>query len=490
MYKYKFSVIIPIYNVEDYLREAIDSVINQTIGFKDNIQLILINDGSTDKSEEICMEYKQKYPENVIYEKQQNAGVSCARNTGIKYIEGEFVNFLDGDDKWNLDVFEKVWDFIEETKVNIVACRRRYFEAREDYTKLDYVFEVSKVIDIEQDYQYIHLHGASTFLKSNLVQIHKFDSNLKYGEDIKYITEIILEEKRFGVLRNAEYYYRKRNDKSSLMQNFISDIKWYNQTLNNYHQKVAELSIKKYGKIIAYVQYLLMYDIKGRINKQIPDFLDEDSKKEYKEKTLEILRKIDDYIICEQKNYYSSDKIFALSLKYGRDISKELEYKDGKLYFNNLSIMSLKNNKSILKIGNFIIEKNILKIDGEIMVPITKERYEIFAENTDNIFYLQIFDKNDKTALEQNIDKVLTQEDSYFSIGRETKFEYSFFTKIKLNKINNLKFIFDFMNENREFLSFDIANIKYDKKRYKVKIKDNSVFIEKYNFYKFLLKRL
>ena len=58
MYKYKFSVIIPIYNVEDYLKEAIESVINQTIGFEENIQLILINDGSTDNSEAICMEYK------------------------------------------------------------------------------------------------------------------------------------------------------------------------------------------------------------------------------------------------------------------------------------------------------------------------------------------------------------------------------------------------------------------------------------------------
>ena len=82
---FKFSVIIPIYNVEKYLEEAIKSIINQSIGFEDNIQLILVNDGSTDNSEEICMKYEKEFPDNIIYIKQKNNGVSVARNTGMKY---------------------------------------------------------------------------------------------------------------------------------------------------------------------------------------------------------------------------------------------------------------------------------------------------------------------------------------------------------------------------------------------------------------------
>ena len=93
--KYKFSVIIPIYNVENYLEETIDSVINQTIGFNDNIQLILINDGSPDSSEEICERYKKEYPNNIIYLKQENSGVSVARNKGLELATGEIINFLD-----------------------------------------------------------------------------------------------------------------------------------------------------------------------------------------------------------------------------------------------------------------------------------------------------------------------------------------------------------------------------------------------------------
>ena len=73
--KFLFSVVIPVYNVEKYLEEAILSIVNQTIGFKKNIQLILINDGSPDNSGEICKKYKTLYPENIVYVEKENGGV-------------------------------------------------------------------------------------------------------------------------------------------------------------------------------------------------------------------------------------------------------------------------------------------------------------------------------------------------------------------------------------------------------------------------------
>ena len=96
---------MPVYNVEKYLEEAILSVINQTIGFKENIQLIIVNDGSPDNSEKIALKYEKMYPENIVYIKQKNAGVSSARNKGFEYVEGEYVNFMDSDDKWDLKAF-------------------------------------------------------------------------------------------------------------------------------------------------------------------------------------------------------------------------------------------------------------------------------------------------------------------------------------------------------------------------------------------------
>lgn len=104
--KFLFSVVIPVYNVEKYLEEAILSIVNQTIGFKKNIQLILINDGSPDNSGDICKKYKTLYPENIVYVEKENGGVSAARNEAFQYVDAKYVTFLDSDDKWELSSFE------------------------------------------------------------------------------------------------------------------------------------------------------------------------------------------------------------------------------------------------------------------------------------------------------------------------------------------------------------------------------------------------
>ena len=104
--EYKISIIITLYNSEAYVEDVINSITKQTIGFE-NIQLILVNDGSKDNSEEICLKYKNIY-NNIVYIKQENKGVSAARNTGLKHIKGKYVNFIDSDDKWEKDVFKKL----------------------------------------------------------------------------------------------------------------------------------------------------------------------------------------------------------------------------------------------------------------------------------------------------------------------------------------------------------------------------------------------
>lgn len=482
MYKYKFSVIIPIYNVENYLRDAIDSVINQSIGFSDNIQLILVNDGSKDNSENICMEYKQKYPENIIYIKQENSGVSCARNTGIEYIDGKYVNFLDGDDKWNLDVFEKVWNFFENNDVQVVACRRKFFEARDDYHVLDYVFEEDRVIDIIKDYQFIHLHAASTFFETDIAKKFRFDANLKYGEDAKYVTEIILETKKFGALRNAEYNYRKRLNETSILQKSFSDIKWYNETIQNFHKQIIQKSIEKEGKIIPYIQYIIMYDLKGRINKEYPDIMSDTQKEEYKKLLLELIKQIDDNIICKQKKFYATDKIFVLSLKYGRDIVNELVFKDEKLFFNDLSILSIKNNKSICAPDSLIINKKKIYIEGNLKTPIPEELYEIYIENNEKKYSLTLVEEESEDDIEKKI----------FFIGRKKKYKYRFKAVIELEKQNKLAFVFKYKDDKTNVLSINSEDINfaYNKRKYKHKTSDKEITItkRKSKLYRLLLK--
>jgi glycosyltransferase involved in cell wall biosynthesis len=113
------SVIVPIYNTEKYLRECLDSLINQT--YK-NLQIILINDGSKDKSGKICEEYAGK-DSRIIYKRVENGGVSSARNKGLALATGDYYHFPDSDDYLELDTYEYLLGLI-----NIHKCDSVVFE--------------------------------------------------------------------------------------------------------------------------------------------------------------------------------------------------------------------------------------------------------------------------------------------------------------------------------------------------------------------------
>ena len=104
-----FSIVIACYNVEDYIEEAIDSIINQNFNFERHIEIILVDDGSFDTTAEICKNYVDKYPNNIKYFYKENAGQASARNFGIKYASGKYINFLDADDKLREDTICNVF---------------------------------------------------------------------------------------------------------------------------------------------------------------------------------------------------------------------------------------------------------------------------------------------------------------------------------------------------------------------------------------------
>lgn len=110
--KYKVSIIVPIYNAEKYLKECIESIINQTIGFE-NIQVILVNDGSIDNSKSIIDEFSKKYQNiDAIYLQKSHSLGGFARNEGIKNAQGQFLMFLDSDDCLRKEACKLMYDMI------------------------------------------------------------------------------------------------------------------------------------------------------------------------------------------------------------------------------------------------------------------------------------------------------------------------------------------------------------------------------------------
>ena len=115
----KFSVIIPAYNSEMFLAQTLDCLIGQTL---DDIQIIVVNDGSTDSTAKIIAEYAEKNS-NILALTQPNSGVSAARNNGINYAEGKYTLFLDSDDLLSPDALEKIYNRFESTGADMAICR-------------------------------------------------------------------------------------------------------------------------------------------------------------------------------------------------------------------------------------------------------------------------------------------------------------------------------------------------------------------------------
>ena len=114
----KVSIIIPVYNVEKYLAECLDSVINQTYS---NLQIIVVDDGSTDASGQICDEYAEK-DNRITVIHQVNAGAANAKNTGLDNVKGDYVTFVDSDDWVELNWIETMTDAMEKYDVDVVEC--------------------------------------------------------------------------------------------------------------------------------------------------------------------------------------------------------------------------------------------------------------------------------------------------------------------------------------------------------------------------------
>ena len=366
MKKFKFSVIIPVYNVEEYLEETIESVINQTIGFEDNIQLVLINDGSPDNSEEICLEFKDKYPENIIYYKQENAGVSAARNKGITLAEGELVNFLDSDDKWSLNAFDEVWNhYIKNRDICVISTKMRYFDGKNSAHILNYKYKENKIVDIKEDYEYIQLSTCSCFIKNEVIKNYKYDLSIRNEEDTKLISEILLDHTQMLVLNKPIYYYRKRPDNSSASQTSPTSKLWYTVTPKKVYLYLFEESRKRFGEVLGYFKYLIAYNILWRITYPVADGLMSDKEKqEYIDIITNLIKEVDLKYFVEQKNFYPTNGLFIIKTK--------LDLKPADLLEQNNNVISIKNNDypnadiMFAKIDDIFISKGKINIVGRI----------------------------------------------------------------------------------------------------------------------------
>lgn len=321
---YKVSVVIPVYNVEQYLAECIESILAQSIGFKQNIQIVLVNDGSSDESGAICQKYADTYPANVLYLEQKNSGVSAARNNGLKKAKGEFISLIDSDDKVAPDYFENLIKILEEnTSIPFAAARVKFFGIKNEYHVADDKFIESRVIDLDTTPNIITSLVPTVLFRKSALKGIVFDTEMTHNEDAKFADTVLLKGGvyRYGVVREALYYYRKRLEATSASDNATERHSFYTST-----QRYADflMNAGKYtkdGKAPKFIQYHALYHYRWRITQtKKPDILTPAEWELYKEAVVNGIRALDDETIIKGSvNTNLRHKMTLLYVKYSGD---------------------------------------------------------------------------------------------------------------------------------------------------------------------------
>lgn len=268
----KVTLIIPVYNAEKYISKCIDSILKQTYT---NFKIMIINDGSKDRSQEIINDYKEKYPEKIISIEQENKGVSRTRNESIKKCKSEYVMFIDNDDFLDKDYIETLIKKIEEENLDAVFS---------GYRRPDENGKIVRTFGL-QDKEWCKYMIMTPWAKIYRRQF-LLDNNIEFlenniGEDIYFNLKVILTSKKIGILTYIGYNWFFNNESvSNSAQKNINDLDVYKLLNSCYDMVKEEKWLEENYEMLElhftrYIIWLLSFSTKGLTYKEISKVYDE-----------------------------------------------------------------------------------------------------------------------------------------------------------------------------------------------------------------------
>ena len=215
----KISVIVPVYNVEQYLERCVNSIINQTY---ENLEIILVDDGSTDRSGEMCDSFAEK-DERIKVVHKENGGASAARNRGLDICLGEYVTFVDSDDWLDIHMYKDLMELMVNMDADIVECNWEViYDEMKDIKQP--VTEVTVLRQVEAEKALFDGSGRATILpwnkiyKKNLFKNNRFPEGMMC-EDQWLLPKIYLKSKQ-SIYVNQKYYYYYQSPNSVMRSSF------------------------------------------------------------------------------------------------------------------------------------------------------------------------------------------------------------------------------------------------------------------------------
>ena len=197
------SVVMPVYNGEPYLKEAIESILNQT--FKD-FEFIIINDGSTDNTWHVIKEYAQK-DKRIVTVSQENIGLTKSLNNGIRMAKGKYIARQDADDISLYNRLHKQIPWLEEKGYDLCCSRTWLIKEGRVSPRIGYFFPKPLVLCIYNPF----IHGTYLLKKEMLLEIGGYDESFMYGQDYRLATHLYAKGKRVKYLRESLYKTRLTN---------------------------------------------------------------------------------------------------------------------------------------------------------------------------------------------------------------------------------------------------------------------------------------
>lgn len=236
MEKHLISIIVPIYNAEKYLKKCVNSIITQT--YK-NIEIILVDDGSTDFSPRICDEFAELDNRIVVIHKK-NEGVSVARNFGLDIAKGDYIGFVDSDDYIDPDMYRILFERILEDNSDMACCN--YLQVGEDnkpYPNQELPLK-DECVNALEAMQYFIKYGGYYVVPCNKLYKKKIYQNLRFPvgkrmEDLAIIHEIVFQCKKISHINKPLYYYLRNNESFTMGAFNIGRFDFGDALINIYH---------------------------------------------------------------------------------------------------------------------------------------------------------------------------------------------------------------------------------------------------------------
>ncbi len=299
-----FSVIVPVYNIEHYLRKSLDSLVQQTCTDK---EIILIDDGSTDSSGRICEEYAKAYPGiTVVY--QANQGLAGARNTGLSVATGEWLSFVDGDDWVDSDMLEELQGYILATDADLYRfgymitdeAEQKLFRTRpKRHTITSFHNEQELFRFYSRNFLSLHTAWQGVYRHSIIREHHLAFVNERkvFSEDTLFNYQYLLHTRRLVALRYMPYHYLRR--KGSLCFSITTEQRLLRYVaLGEYAYQATAKQGLTYFQENFHKHYFLMLDVvvwnalfvKNIPEKRIRNILDEMWKNDFHRRCIEKIR--------------------------------------------------------------------------------------------------------------------------------------------------------------------------------------------------------